>query len=96
MSLSTFAPVTTIDDQKKLCVLLSLLLSSSSYSYQNSPQLFSKLLFNHFINGYSFSLAEVKKITRELEEQSLVWEQPFRQNHKFSIDAFVFAIVILL
>lgn len=96
MSLSTFAPVTTIDDQKKLCVLLSLLLSSSSYSYQNSPQLFSKLLFNHFINGYSFSLAEVKKITRELEEQSLVWEQPFRQNHKLSIDAIVYAIVSLL
>lgn len=92
----TLPSVTSIGEQKKLCVLLSLLLSESSYGFKNSTQQYANRLFDHFKKGYSFSPKEVREITKELEQESFVWQRPFGEHYQLSIDAIVYACVNLL
>lgn len=96
MPLMTLPKVTTTDEKKKLCVLLSLLLSESSYGFKNSPQQYANRLFDHFKKGYSFSPKEVTAITQQLAQESFIWKRPFGDHYQLSIDAIVYATISML
>lgn len=96
MPLTTLPSATTTDEKKQLCVLLSLLLSESSYGFKNSPQQYANRIYNHFQTGYSFSPKEVAAITGQLEQESFIWKRPFGEHYKLSIDAIVYATINIL
>ena len=93
MSFNTLPHATTDDQQKQLCVLLALIISSASQGYQNSTQQITKRLYNHLKNGYSFSQAEVTKYTKQLEADELLWKLPYGAHFRISINALAYVII---
>ncbi|MBE0379948.1 DEAD/DEAH box helicase [Pseudoalteromonas prydzensis] len=93
MSFNTLPPATTDEQQKQLCVLLALIISSASQGYQNSTQQITKRLYNHLKNGYSFSQAEVTKYTKQLEADELLWKLPYGAHFRISINALAYVII---
>ena len=93
MSFNTLPRATTDEQQKQLCVLLALIISSASQGYQNSTQQITKRLYNHLKNGYSFSQAEVTKYTKQLEADELLWKLPYGAHFRISINALAYVII---
>ncbi|WP_283708876.1 DEAD/DEAH box helicase [Pseudoalteromonas prydzensis] len=93
MSFNTLPPATTDEQQKQLCVLLAIVISGASSGYDNSIQQVTKRLYNNIKTGYSFSKTEVAKFTKQLEAQDFIWQYPFGDRFRISINAIAFIIV---
>ncbi|MCF6146311.1 MULTISPECIES: DEAD/DEAH box helicase [Pseudoalteromonas] len=93
MPLNALPHATTDDQKKQLCVLLALIISRASNGYNNSTQQITKRLFNHIKKGYSFSLAEVSKYTKQLEADDLIWKLPYGNSFRISINAIAHVVV---